>query len=1126
MIRKVWEKYKNILIKGFCYLVVFCLILLSFNFSFHNLFRKESSLVSAQKSNEKMEIVTNDSYEILGNISRTIPETFGVYTQEEYPSSLYVLTTGDQEKRKNIYNENIEMYEDIESAINENRLKKHISADGQFWGSVSDDAPGIIKKTYVNASVKRYHSLGIYAPAGEILTIEIDESLINKGLSIVIGYEVEANKIPLDKFLVGNKDRMPIIRKSFNLTSTTTKVGTPLGGNVYLHVNDNVNKDFEITVSGGVDNPVFQLGINSEEDYKKMLETPGLIMEFKLPHVRLIMPKSYALSDNIIGSLELWHKMSSLSTYAMNKLGNTMPITHYYDSYVPAGAAVAYVGANFSILPLGWGTNSLNYEMQMSGGNWGNFHEFNHHYQSGATGKWGLNNPGEVTNNVLTVMSYLLYTDIASTRSETVAPGNFSSGWNVSSDPYYNFKRVMDVSSSVTNFEEFSTNQLYMYADLMHAFGVDKFMELIRSSYGLVEGYETNLMSDVDSFALRASEIFESDLTYYLVNICKMNLQEETITTIKNMNYDPYLPLYNLYSNGVKNINTGRTYYLNENTYVFDFNKYTISPLEYEIKEIKKPKYGRLKENEDGTYSYSNSYNKKDTFSITYLIKYNDKEYLKTLDFEIDFLFDKANIKTYSTSYNNISNALSNIKDEDLISEDYTSGINYNAVNGVNLSISKGKLKVNKSGNYTFAVYGDDQVRFNLNDKEANTTTYSSSINLDDEKTYFTVYLNKDKFYDYTLYCLNTGGAGNARVVYSYEEENDFINIDNDYIYSRKATKENSEKTINNYDIVYDVSSYLVSNKYGSSTINKIESITTTANANDDSLVENMFDGDKTTAFHTAWKSNITKFPHEYIIKFDKTALFDNINIYFTGDRAYYAIGEYEVHISNDNKNYTLIKEDRNTGGFLNINFEKTQKAKYIKIIVKSNANNQSFTSINEIEVGVSFNANEYNYYAANNDNLHYIDKWDLKYTNNHFNGVTSKANKNSKLEFYFTGRELAIYTSSNSKYRIKIGNGNWVNVASSGDQDITPYIAKDLKNKKYRVVIEALNDNMSLEMIGVKGILEDRNIYSLSFIEFYKIIGGITLTIVLIQGSYFVYKERVISKGIKKVISKLKELL
>ena len=52
-----------------------------------------------------------------------------------------------------------------------------------------------------------------------------------------------------------------------------------------------------------------------------------------------------------------------------------------YDTYIPAGAAVAFVGANFCVLPIDWFKGSINYEEFTTNGMWGTIHEYNHHYQ-------------------------------------------------------------------------------------------------------------------------------------------------------------------------------------------------------------------------------------------------------------------------------------------------------------------------------------------------------------------------------------------------------------------------------------------------------------------------------------------------------------------------------------------------------------------------------------------------------------------------------------------------------------------------------------------------------------------------------------------------------------------------
>ena len=130
-------------------------------------------------------------------------------------------------------------------------------------------------------------------------------------------------------------------------------------------------------------------------------------------------------------------------------------------------------------------------------------------------------------------------------------------------------------------------------------------------------------------------------------------------------------------------------------------------------------------------------------------------------------------------------------------------------------------------------------------------------------------------------------------------------------------------------------------------------------------------------------------------------------------------------------------------------------------------------------------------------------------------------------MEFKFTGSELAVYTGENSSYKIKIDNGKWIKVEGKTNELNPSYINLNLKNKEHKVVIQALNDNTSFEMIGVNGEISDRNIYSQSFIELYKIIGSIAISISLVYIALFLYnKFPSLKNNVKNLLNKIKEKL
>ena len=76
-----------------------------------------------------------------------------------------------------------------------------------------------------------------------------------------------------------------------------------------------------------------------------------------------------------------------------------------------------------------------------------------------------------------------------------------------------------------------------------------------------------------------------------------------------------------------------------------------ITPFEYEIEKINTPRNGSLKKRNDGTYEYFNRNGHQDSFSIIYKIKYDNKEYYKTLNYKINFKDKSNDINAYSIVY-------------------------------------------------------------------------------------------------------------------------------------------------------------------------------------------------------------------------------------------------------------------------------------------------------------------------------------------------------------------------------------------------------------------------------------------------------------------------------------------
>lgn len=445
---------------------------------------------------------------------------------------------------------------------NQRQLYKHTASVGLYGGNVADTEPAVIKKlTMRKRGYNGYAVTGLYAPAGEVIKIEISEADMNLtgGLTIHIGqalFNGQANNIWAQR----NIKRMPVILNTMNVNKTTATlengvytayVGSYLGGPIY--VRNNNAPIYSVTISGGVNYSHFILGYTTEEEFNKNAESSAPYFDLEVWDYGVLHsgPKQYAKAfnyDDIYKAAVLWDKISLVSnaTRGNNKQG----IVFLYDPFVAAGAAVAFPGRRSVNCPAGWMSSALNYKSFISNGSWGNMHEYNHNFQG-----WGLPGGGEVTNNSLNLVEYSLFTKISSNRKI----GNFGaeglSGWN-------NYTVASWALAAVLNGSVASTSQLSIYATMLHNFGQDNFINARGSG---IDGYFT-----------RFAEVTHNDMTYFSdlyaakVGSSSYAMSATAKQTIADKNYPMFVPVSCVYQ-------TGRSYmYDSEKRYIETMQPYAI----------------------------------------------------------------------------------------------------------------------------------------------------------------------------------------------------------------------------------------------------------------------------------------------------------------------------------------------------------------------------------------------------------------------------------------------------------------------------------------------------------------------------------------------------------------------
>ncbi len=364
-------------------------------------------------------------------IKRNLPKKISNGGLHQYPTFDKAVT--DSYLKNELVLENIELYNF--DSLDKNgyyykdgvktgqSLYKHTAADMMYGTKLSDEQTAVEKYMHVNNSSFNLDSMdfgsittGLYAPAGEIITIEIDEEVANQNIEVYIGAMTsKANTNDLTKD-VDEFFRMPLTTSSVTMNNTITYTGSPLGGLIYLY-NGGARIDVDIKISGAVEATHYVVGSSTKEDLERTITSTAPLVEVDIPsQLHATMPKyrcGELTVDMMLAGIDQWEKMTAFHSY-INKdkdWYHAHGVSALYDSFVPAGAAVAFVGRSYSINPDKYAINFFD----TSKSDWGSYHEYGHHYG----GYDIIDNAGisEVSNNLITLIGYTLYSEYSGYRT-------------------------------------------------------------------------------------------------------------------------------------------------------------------------------------------------------------------------------------------------------------------------------------------------------------------------------------------------------------------------------------------------------------------------------------------------------------------------------------------------------------------------------------------------------------------------------------------------------------------------------------------------------------------------------------------------------------------------------------
>lgn len=542
----------------------------------------------------------------------------------------------------------------LDQAGQQRYLYKHTASEGLYLGDVSDDEPGIIKKlTLFPRGYESYNITGLYAPAGEVICVEIsaEDMESTSGILIHIGqalYNKKANNIWAEKNVM---NRMPHLLNSMVITKETATfdeekgiyrayIGSFLGGPIYVH---NENVAFTVTISGAVRYSHFILGYTTPEEFAENAKSTAPYFDLEVWDNGVLHsgPNQYAKPfsyDELYDAAILWEKISLVSTQ-IRKEG----IVFLYDPFVAAGAAVAFPSQHSVNCPLGWMAGSLDYNSFVNNGVWGNMHEYNHNFQG-----FGVGEGGEVTNNSLNLVEYSLFTKISSNRKiGTINEGQ--GGWNCYTSASWALQEITE--------ERYSNGKkgLAIYANILHNFGQEIFMESARTSNGQSE----------DKWFLATMNASHYDMTYFYKDLIGYNISDSVLATAKSKNYPMFVPVSSIYQtgrsytyDGEKNytqtmqpyvIPYGKEYTIDLNPYSFENNIYQSGSIvvpygfSYRIKSVSQPENGTIQEKGNNIYTFTpNDVSRSGKIYVTLELAKDDKAF-DVEDVELVLEFEQSN---------------------------------------------------------------------------------------------------------------------------------------------------------------------------------------------------------------------------------------------------------------------------------------------------------------------------------------------------------------------------------------------------------------------------------------------------------------------------------------------------
>ncbi|MDP6353936.1 MAG: M60 family metallopeptidase [Planctomycetota bacterium] len=333
--------------------------------------------------------------------------------------------------------------------------KAHPAADA-FPGKVPAEARRVERSLEIDLSIPNWHSTGLYAAPGELISFEKDTKA---HLRVRIGCH---------KDRIWHKPawrRVPEITTTAAFSRPSIEIASAFGGLVYILVPKAMEGKAPIKIKGAVEAPYFVLGKTGLEDWNTTIRNhPAPWAELACDSIIYSVPSSSIRDlEDPESLMKTWDEvMAAVADLATIPRKRRRPERFVLDVQISAG----YMHSGYPIMAHLDAIYSMD-RKKLLAGLWGNFHEIGHNHQSAP---WTFNGTVEVTCNLFTLYVYEKVCGITPDKNQRTNPLQLQA-------------RITKYFADGAKFDRWKKQPftaLMMYVQLQQAFGWDSFKKVFK----------------------------------------------------------------------------------------------------------------------------------------------------------------------------------------------------------------------------------------------------------------------------------------------------------------------------------------------------------------------------------------------------------------------------------------------------------------------------------------------------------------------------------------------------------------------------------------------------------------------------------------------------------------------